>query len=81
MTRRKPRHLNPDEEELWQRVAKTARRMDARRLETTIDKALREIRMATHPRRPLGNSDLKTSPIGLGCMDMSDFYGKADDAP
>jgi aryl-alcohol dehydrogenase-like predicted oxidoreductase len=27
-----------------------------------------------------GPSDLKVSPIGLGCMSMSGVYGKQDDA-
>ncbi len=31
------------------------------------------------PKRQLGGSDLKTAPIGLGCMSFSGVYGAADD--
>ena len=27
----------------------------------------------------LGNSDIEINPLGLGCMGMSEFYGKSDD--
>jgi aryl-alcohol dehydrogenase-like predicted oxidoreductase len=36
--------------------------------------------MTIEPRRRLGRSDVEIATIGLGCMGMSDFYGKADDA-
>jgi aryl-alcohol dehydrogenase-like predicted oxidoreductase len=31
------------------------------------------------PKRQLGASDLRTAPIGLGCMSFSGVYGKSDD--
>ncbi len=36
--------------------------------------------MSERPRRPLGATGVQISPIGLGCMGMSEFLGKADDA-
>ena len=31
-------------------------------------------------RRRLGRSDLRVSPVGLGCMSLSGVYGAADDS-
>jgi aryl-alcohol dehydrogenase-like predicted oxidoreductase len=31
-------------------------------------------------RRKLGSQGLEVTQIGLGCMGMSEFYGRADDA-
>ena len=36
--------------------------------------------MSKFPRRTLGNTNVQIAPIGLGCMGMSEFLGKADDA-
>lgn len=36
--------------------------------------------MTIESHRRLGRSDVMLSTLGLGCMGMSDFYGKADDA-
>lgn len=35
--------------------------------------------LKTATKRQLGSSDLKTAPIGLGCMSFSGVYGAADD--
>ncbi|MCB1534416.1 MAG: aldo/keto reductase, partial [Rhodoblastus sp.] len=37
-------------------------------------------RVPDNLRRRLGASDLRVSPIGLGCMSLSGIYGAADDA-
>ncbi|HET7897230.1 MAG TPA: aldo/keto reductase, partial [Flavisolibacter sp.] len=37
------------------------------------------VNSSTMQKKPLGQSGLQTSQLGLGCMGMSDFYGKRND--
>ena len=63
MTRRKPRHLNPDEEELWQRVARTARRMDPAPETKSMAEALQPTTPAPSP-QPRKAFEIKPFRVG-----------------